>query len=138
MSLIAKFLMSVLAFASTSQPAVAEEVVYTRHDRPPIAASEVERAIQESLDEFNLRPRESFIREIMDCESDGNPYATNGSHDGVFSQSKRFWRGRVEAFNRAMPHYPVSGDAFNAFDNIRVSFRFMAAGKWSHWAACLP
>ena len=112
---------------------------YRFRGRPPIPASEVERAIQESLDEFGLRPKERLIYSVLDCESGRDSYESNGSHDGLFSQSRKHWRGRVESFNRAHPHYPVTGDVFNAFDNVRVSFWMMRnKPSMSDWIECLP
>lgn len=108
--------------------------------RPPTPASEVERAIQESLDEFHLRPKEPVIRSVIGCESGYDPYNSNGSHDGLLSQSRRYWQGRVADFNRGHPQYPVTGDPFNVFDNVRLSFWMMTqkSGLERNWKACLP
>lgn len=73
---------------------------------------------------------EAAVR-VARCESSLNPSATNGSHDGLFQQSRAYWSGRAA-------QYGVSGrSAFDPVANVTVSAGMVAGSGWSHWS-CKP
>lgn len=105
-------------------------------NHPPTSASEVTRALQVASTEFGVSL--ARITSIARCESGLNPFNSNGSHDGLLSQSRRYWPGRVRAFNQRHPDNPVSGTVWNVFDNVRVSAEMMATNpSLSDWVQCL-
>lgn len=109
---------------------------YLTRNHPPTPQSEVMRALQVSSAEFGVSL--SRMTSIASCESGLNPFDSNGSHDGLLAQSRRYWPGRVRAFNQRHPNNPVSGTIWNAFDNARVSAEMMDMNpSLSDWEQCL-
>jgi hypothetical protein len=96
-----------------------------------VPCSEIDRAVGEAADEFGLDHRR--FRLLARCESHFKN-AAGRSHVGVYQQAAKYWRGRVNDFNRRHPHYPVGLDASNPFWNARVSADMIARGQARHWS----
>ena len=97
-----------------------------------IPCSEVDRAITEAAAEFGID--ETQMRQTAKCVSTSNPYARSGQYMGLFQQASSYWGERVGEFNASVDP-DVTGDAYNPFDNARVSARMMAEST-SHWPNC--
>lgn len=142
LSIVVAFL-ACLALLLTAQPADAHRFGYGRgiptaegRNHPPTPHSEVMRAIEVATAEFGVSHSRALA--IAKCESGHNPFNSNGTHDGLFAQSRKYWASRVAAFNAAVPHNPVSGTVWNAFDNARVSARMMKLRpSLADWEQCL-
>lgn len=69
---------------------------------------------------------------VATCESGLNPGATNGSHDGLFQQSRAYWSGRASQYGFA------GASAYDPWANAMVSAGMVRdTGGWSHWS-CSP
>lgn len=67
--------------------------------------------------------------DVAVCESTLNPRATNGSHDGLFQQSRAYWAGRAATYGMA------GRSAYDPWANSIVSAGMVRdTGGWSHWA----
>jgi soluble lytic murein transglycosylase-like protein len=66
---------------------------------------------------------------IIDCESDGNPYAKNpnSSASGLFQQLARYWDDRARDAGWA------GASVFDPEANIAVSAHLFSWGGKSHW-----
>lgn len=64
---------------------------------------------------------------VIWCESRGDPNASNGSHDGLMQQSRRYWPGRAAKAGWA------GASPFDPEANLAVSAWLLRTGGRSHW-----
>ena len=128
---------SLFALPAVLGPAGAQEGGLSACDHSPtfrdVSCQEVDRAVTEASREF--RVSEVRMREIVRCESQFDPFASNGPYQGLFQQSTSYWSGRVGDFNAAVDP-DVPGDVHHPFDNARVSARMLATNGDSDWPNC--
>lgn len=95
------------------------------------ASDPVRGVILTAAGEFDLDGNR--VMRIAFCESRYNPNVGR-AHIGLFQQSRRYWAGRVRAFNAAHPEKPVSADIRDPVANARVSAWMMSQrGGFKHW-----
>lgn len=126
------------------QSGLSAETVLATRGSVEISAGDYD-AIAEASTRFNV----SFDRmgTLAICESEANAGATNGSHDGLYSQARSYWSGRVAAFEKATG-LDIDNNIRNARSNALVSAWMINArrnssyskshnGLPSDWSQCL-
>lgn len=116
------------AAPTTTSTTTTTTTVATTTTRTTVAGSGVERwrpLVEKHFEPANVTTALS----VIDCESGGNPDATNRSRTaaGLFQHLLKYWDARAEAAG-----YP-GGNIFDPETNIAVSAWLAETHGWSHW-----
>ncbi|MCA9347889.1 hypothetical protein KC867_00605 [Candidatus Saccharibacteria bacterium] len=81
--------------------------------------------------QYNLDAR--GLLGLAACESTLNENATNGTHDGLLQQSRRYWLGRYERAKKKNP--AIQNNIRNGYSNLAVSAEMMTSASEikRHW-----
>ncbi len=121
-----------VAIASLTVPALERPEDGGRVFEPPPTADEWDGTVDYWLpfvERYWLPEDVSWALTVMDCESEGDPYAKNpnSSASGLFQQLGRFWPERAASAGWA------GASVFDPEANIAVSAWLFSWGGSSHW-----
>ena len=130
---------------TTSPPATQPNTTSTTKAPPPpettsTTSTTVPSSFRASVEQWRGLVEKHFRAEdvnlalsVIDCESGGNPNATNSrtGAGGLFQHLFKYWDARAEAAGWA------GADVYDPEANIAVSAHLVYSSGWYHWGSCV-